>query len=52
MHIAIKEHINLGHHAVTSVLGTGVVVDDLDHHRQDTTKARSMEELEDPGLPP
>jgi hypothetical protein len=35
----MKERISLGHHTVTIVLGTGVVVDDLDHHRQDTTKS-------------
>jgi hypothetical protein len=51
-HIAIKERINPDHHAVTSVLGTGVVADDLGHHRQDTTKAQSREEPEGPGLPP
>jgi hypothetical protein len=51
-HIAIKERINPDHHAVTAVLGAGVVADDLDHHRQDTTKAQSMEEPEGPGLPP
>jgi hypothetical protein len=47
-----KERINLGHHAITTVLGTGVVADDLGHHRQDTTKAQSMEEPEGPVLPP
>jgi hypothetical protein len=51
-HIAIKERINPDHHAVTSVLGTRVVADDLGHHRQDTTKAQSREEPEGPGLPP
>jgi hypothetical protein len=47
-----KERINLGHHAITIVLGAGVVADDLGHHRQDTTKAQSMEEPEGPVLPP
>jgi hypothetical protein len=51
-HIAIKECINPDHHVVTAVLGTGVVADDLGHHRQDTTKAQSMEEPEGRGLPP
>jgi hypothetical protein len=51
-HIAIKERISPGYHAVTAVLGTGVVADDLDHHRQDITKDQSMEELEGLGLPP
>jgi hypothetical protein len=51
-HIATKERINPDHHAVTIVLGTGVVADDLDHHRQDNTKSQSMEEPEGPGLPP
>jgi hypothetical protein len=51
-HIAIKECINPDHHAVTAVLSAGVVADDLGHHRQDTTKAQSMEEPKGPGLPP
>jgi hypothetical protein len=37
---------------VTTVLGTEVVVDDLEHHHQGDTKARSMEEPEGPGLSP
>jgi hypothetical protein len=51
-HITIKERINLGHHAITIVLGTGLVADDLGHHRQDTAKSQSTEEPEGPGLPP
>jgi hypothetical protein len=51
-HTAIKERINQGHHAVTTVLGTEVVAGDLEHHHQGNTKTRSMEEPEDPGLPP
>jgi hypothetical protein len=43
-HIAIKECIKLDYHAVTADLNAGVVADDLGHHRQDTTKAQSMEE--------
>jgi hypothetical protein len=50
-HIATKVRTSLDHHAVTTVLGTGVVADDRGHHRQNTTKAQSMEEPEDPGLP-
>jgi hypothetical protein len=41
---------NKDHHAVTIVLGTEAVVDDLEHHHQDDTEARSMEEPKDPGL--
>jgi hypothetical protein len=51
-HITIKERINPDHHAVTAVLGVGVVADDLGHHHQDTTKPQSMEEPKGPGLPP
>jgi hypothetical protein len=51
-HIAIKDCINLDHHAITAVLSAGVVADDLGHHHQDTTKAQSMEEPEGPGVPP
>jgi hypothetical protein len=50
-HIAIKERINPDHRAATAVLGAGVVANDLGHHRQDTTKAQSMEEPEGSGLP-
>jgi hypothetical protein len=35
-----------------AVLGTEVATDDLEHHHQGDTKARSMEEPEDPGPPP
>jgi hypothetical protein len=45
-------HTSLDHHAVTTVLGIGVVADDLGQYRQSTTKAQGMEEPEDPGLPP
>jgi hypothetical protein len=51
-HIATKVCTSLDHHAVTTVLGTGVVADDPDHHLQDTTKAQGTEEPEDPALPP
>jgi hypothetical protein len=48
---AKEEEAHRGHHTATTVLGTGVVVDDLDHHHQGDIKARSMEEPEGPGLP-
>jgi hypothetical protein len=51
-HIAIKECTTPNHHAVTTALGAEAVGDDLGHHRQDTTKAQSMEEPEGPELPP
>jgi hypothetical protein len=51
-HIATKVRISLDHHAVTTVLGTRVVADDLGHHRQGITKAQGTEEPEDPALPP
>jgi hypothetical protein len=41
-----------GHHAITTVLGTEVVADNLEHHHQGDTKAQSMEEPKGPGLPP
>jgi hypothetical protein len=44
-HITTKVRISLDHHAVTTVLGAGLVVDDLGH----TMKAQSMEEHEYPG---
>jgi hypothetical protein len=47
-HIAIKEHTNPDHHAVTAVLGAGVAADDLGHHCQDSTKAQSMEDPKGP----
>jgi hypothetical protein len=50
-HIATKVRTSLDHHAVTTVLGTGVVVDDLGHLHQGITKARGTEEPEDPILP-
>jgi hypothetical protein len=49
---AIKVHTSLDHHAVTTVLGTGVVADDLGQYLQNTTKAQGMEEPEGLGLPP
>jgi hypothetical protein len=48
----MKERINQGHHAVTTVLGTEVAADDLEHHHQDDTKARSMEKPKGLRLPP
>jgi hypothetical protein len=50
-HIATKVHTNLCHRAITIVLDTGAAVDDLGHHRQNTTKAQGTEEPEDLGLP-
>jgi hypothetical protein len=47
IHITTKVRTSLHHHAVTTVLGTGVVADDLG-----TTKAQGTEEPEDPALPP
>jgi hypothetical protein len=46
-----KVRTNQDHHAVTTVLSTGVVVNDLGQHRQDTTKAQDTEEPADLGLP-
>jgi hypothetical protein len=46
-HITTRKHTNQGHLAVTIVLGTKVVVDDLDRHHQDSTGAQNMEEPED-----
>jgi hypothetical protein len=51
-HITTKVHASLDHHAITTVLGTGVVVDDLGQYLQNTTKAQGMEEPKGPGLPP
>jgi hypothetical protein len=51
-HTATKAHTSLDHHAITTVLGTKVVVDDLGQYRQSTTKGQGMEEPEGPGLPP
>jgi hypothetical protein len=51
-HTATKVHTSLDHHAVTTVLDTGVVADDLGQYRQNTTKAQGMEEPKGPGLPP
>jgi hypothetical protein len=50
--IAIKVRTSLDHHAVTTVLGIGVVADDLGHHRQGITKSQGTEEPVDPTLPP
>jgi hypothetical protein len=43
---------SLDHHAITTVLGTGVVADDLGHPCQGITKAQGTEEPKDPTLPP
>jgi hypothetical protein len=51
-HIATKVRTSQDHHAVTTVLGIGVVADDLGHYRQGITKAQGTEEPEDPALPP
>jgi hypothetical protein len=51
-HIATKVRTSLDHHAITIFLGTGVVADDLGHHRQGITKAQGTEEPEDPAQPP
>jgi hypothetical protein len=51
-HTATKVHTSLDHHAITTVLGTGVIADDLGQYHQNTTKAQGMEEPEGPGLPP
>jgi hypothetical protein len=45
-------HKPMSPHAITTVLSIEVVADDLEHHHQGDTKARSMEEPEGPGLPP
>jgi hypothetical protein len=50
-HNATKVHTSLDHNAITTVLGTRVVADDLRQHRQNTTKAQGMEEPEGPGPP-
>jgi hypothetical protein len=49
-HIATKETTSQDHRAVTIVLGTEAAADDLEHHHQGNTKARSTEEPEDPDL--
>jgi hypothetical protein len=49
-HTAIKVHISLDHHIVTTVLGTRVVANDPGQHRQNTTKAQGVEEPEGPGF--
>jgi hypothetical protein len=41
----------LDHHAITTVLGTRVIADDLGHHRQNIMKAQGMEEPDGPRLP-
>jgi hypothetical protein len=48
-HTATKVYTSLDHHAVTAVLGTEVVADDLGQYRQDTTKTQGKEEPEGPG---
>jgi hypothetical protein len=49
-HITTRKHTNQGHLAVTKVLGTKAVVDDLDCHHQGATGAQNMEEPEDLNL--
>jgi hypothetical protein len=51
-HIVTNVCTSLDNHAVTTVLGTGVVANDLGHHRQGITKAQGTEEHKDPALPP
>jgi hypothetical protein len=51
-HIATKVRTSLDYYAIITVLGTGVVADDPDHHCQDTTKVQGTEETEDLALPP
>jgi hypothetical protein len=46
----MKVHKNLGHHAVTIVLGTGAGVDDPGHCHQNDTIAQVTEEPKDPSL--
>jgi hypothetical protein len=48
----IKVHTSLDHHTITTVLGTGVVANDLGQYLQNTTKAQGMEKPEGLGLPP
>jgi hypothetical protein len=50
MHIAPKECISQDHHAVTIVLDTGAVVNDLEHHHQGDIKAQSTKEPQGPDL--
>jgi hypothetical protein len=45
-----KAHTSLDHHAVTTVLNTGVVADNPGQYHQNTIKAQGMEEPEGPGL--
>jgi hypothetical protein len=46
----MKVPINLDHHAITTVLNAEAGVDDLAHHHQSITTARSMEEPKDLSL--
>jgi hypothetical protein len=46
-HITTRKHTSQGHLAVTIVLGTKGVVNNLDRHHQDTTGAQNMEEPKD-----
>jgi hypothetical protein len=49
-HITTRKHTNQDHLAVTIVLGTKAVVDDLDRHHQGAMGAQNMEEPEDLNL--
>jgi hypothetical protein len=46
--IATKEPINQGHHAVTTVLGTEVEVNDLGHHHQDDILVQKTKKPDNP----
>jgi hypothetical protein len=50
MHIVAKEPTNQGHHAVTTVLGMEVEVDDLGHRHQNDTTIQRSKEPDDPEL--
>jgi hypothetical protein len=47
----MKVHTNPGYHAVTTILGAEVGVDDPGNHHQNTTTAESTEEPEELSLP-
>jgi hypothetical protein len=51
MHTATKELTNQGYHAITTVLGTEVAIDNLERHHLGDIKVQSIKEPEDPGLP-
>jgi hypothetical protein len=48
--ITTKEPINHGHHAVTTVLGIEVKVDDLGRLHEDDTTVQRTKEPDDPEL--